>query len=60
MNINQLRNLTGYYDTSSNAIYEDDIIIATIDGKSEAHHVKCNKEVWFWGDHALQIGRAHV
>ena len=40
MNINQLRNLTGYYDTSSNAIYEDDIIIATIDGKSEAHHVK--------------------
>lgn len=54
MSINQLRSYSGYYDTLGQAIYQNDIVIATMGNIVEAHVVQYDKGVWSWNGHALQ------
>jgi len=54
MNINELKKYTGYYDTLGQAIYQDDIIIATMGNITETHVVQYNEGVWSWNGYALK------
>lgn len=54
MNINYSRNYSGFYTREGKPIYHDDIIIAEMDDKSQAHIVEYSNGKWMWGDYFLR------
>lgn len=54
MNINYSRNYSGLNSSEGIPIYHDDVIIATIDGKTYAHIVEYKNGEWMWGDYRLK------
>lgn len=53
MNINYSRNYSGLNTREGIPIYHDDVIIATIEGKTQAHTVEFMDGEWIWGDYRL-------